>query len=130
MAYAQHTSVPVKQSKGDIEAVLGKYGADKFGMTIEPGRAVLMFQFKNRTARFTLPLPEGTGPKIEQLHRQRWRALLLVIKAKLESVESRIETFDQAFLAHLVVDDGTTVYDKIKGDLPALPPPSKVRERA
>jgi hypothetical protein len=129
MTYAKTTSVPVKQSKGDIEAVLGRYGAEKYGMTIEPGRAIVMFQFKSRTVRFVLPLPVGTGTKIEQEERSRWRALLLVIKAKLESVESKIESFDEAFLSHIVMQGGETVYEKIKGELPALPPP-KVKERA
>ncbi len=128
MTYAQHTRVPVKQTKGDIEAVLGKYGADKFGMTSEPGRAQVMFSVKGRTVRFVLPLPEGQGDKVEQEHRRRWRALLLCIKAKLESVESKIETFDEAFLAHIVMDDGATVYEKMRPQLTALPPPPKAKE--
>ena len=45
----------------------------------------------------------------EQIHRQRWRALLLCIKAKLEGVESKIESFEEAFLAHVVLPDGSTV---------------------
>jgi hypothetical protein len=35
--------------------------------------------------------------------------LLLCIKAKLESVEAKIETFEEAFLAHVVLPDGETV---------------------
>jgi hypothetical protein len=123
--YAQHTRVPVRQTKGDIEAVLGKYGADKFGITVEPGRAVVLFQAHSRTVRFVLPLPEGQGDKIEQEARRRWRALLLCIKAKLESVASKIETFDEAFLAHVVMADGETAYEKMKPQL--LPPPSNVK---
>ena|SRR4029077_4661787 len=125
MTYAQHTRVPVNQTKGDIESVLGKYGADKFGMTIEPGRAVVMFEAHARTVRFVLPLPEGQGEKIAQQHRQRWRALLLCIKAKLESVESKIETFDEAFLAHVMTAEGKTIYEQVMPEL--LPPPSKIR---
>ena len=41
--------------------------------------------------------------------RQRWRALNLAIKAKLEAVESGIVTFDQEFLAHIVGPSGQTV---------------------
>lgn len=40
--------------------------------------------------------------------RQRWRALALVIKAKLEAIESGITTVDAEFLAHLVLPDGRT----------------------
>jgi hypothetical protein len=45
---------------------------------------------------------------LEQEERQKYRALLLVIKAKLESVESEIETFEQAFLAHLALPGSST----------------------
>jgi hypothetical protein len=41
--------------------------------------------------------------------RARWRALALVIKAKLEAVESGITTFEEEFLAHIVLPDGTTL---------------------
>jgi hypothetical protein len=34
---------------------------------------------------------------------------LLCIKAKLEAVEAKIETFEEAFLAHVVLPDGKTV---------------------
>ena len=59
--------------------------------------------------RFDLPLPDGDSPRDQQVQRQRWRALLFCIKAKLESVEAKIETFEEAFLAHVVLPDGKTV---------------------
>jgi hypothetical protein len=34
---------------------------------------------------------------------------LLVIKAKIESIESGVETFDEAFLANIVTPDGRTI---------------------
>ena len=49
----------------------------------------------------------------EQALRTRWRALLLCIKAKLESVESGIETFDTAFMAQIVLPDGRTVEERV-----------------
>ena len=68
-----------------------------------------------------LPLPDPTSPEFsrtatgrsrsaaaqreefERAQRQRWRALLLVIKAKLEAVEAGITTVDDEFLAHILV---------------------------
>lgn len=38
----------------------------------------------------------------EQACRSRWRALLLSVKAKLESVEIGISEFEEEFLAHIV----------------------------
>lgn len=45
----------------------------------------------------------------EQAGRQRWRALALVIKAKLEAVGTGIVTFEEEFLAHIVLPSGRTV---------------------
>ena len=45
----------------------------------------------------------------EQEAREKWRALLLCIRAKLESVSSGVETFEQAFLAHMLLPSGETV---------------------
>ena len=38
----------------------------------------------------------------------RWRALLLVIKAKLEAVTAGISTIETEFLANIVLPDNTT----------------------
>ncbi|MEQ1924323.1 MAG: hypothetical protein ABL952_17630 [Pyrinomonadaceae bacterium] len=45
----------------------------------------------------------------EQATRQRWRALALVVKAKLEAVDAGISQFEEEFLANIVLPDGSTV---------------------
>jgi hypothetical protein len=60
---------------------------------------------KSWVIRFILPLPHENP----QDQRQRWRALSLVIKAKLESVESGIATIEQEFLANIVTPGGQTM---------------------
>ena len=45
----------------------------------------------------------------ERSCRQKWRALALVIKAKLEAVEAGITTFEDEFLAATMLPDGATV---------------------
>lgn len=47
----------------------------------------------------------------EQAVRQSWRALVLILKAKLEAVASKITTFDNEFLAQIMLPDGQTVGD-------------------
>jgi hypothetical protein len=49
----------------------------------------------------------------EQACRQRWRALALVVKAKLEAVECGISTFEEEFLAWMMLPDGSTVGDRM-----------------
>ena len=131
MSFAEGTSVPVERSRAEIEKLVVKYGATHFASGWMPGGAVLTFQVKDRFVRFDLPLPDENdksfalsnrrryGARVpntdaqrraarDQDHRRRWRALCLVIKAKLEAVESGITTFEEEFLAHLVVPGGKT----------------------
>jgi hypothetical protein len=112
--YAADTRVPVAQSRAEIERLLEKARAKQYGTAIDYDLATARVQFRlhDRIIRFTVALPDANKLKGEQYarrERQRWRALLLVIKAKLESVESAIETFEQAFLANIVMPDDQTV---------------------
>lgn len=123
--YASDTTVPVERTRAEIETVLRKYGATKFFASWDDFGAVIGFQCADRLIRFQLKLPEqakfrksstgrvrssqATEKAWEQGCRQRWRALLLTIKAKLESVACGIETFDEAFLAHVVMPGGESL---------------------
>lgn len=114
--YAAETKVPVEQSRAEIERTLARYGAASFAYAAQPGKATVMFECKDRRVRFDVPLlvqkpgeNDASRKTREQDTRRRWRALLLCIKSKLDSVESGIETFEEAFLAHVVLPDGSTV---------------------
>lgn len=101
-----------------------------------------MFEAHGRRLKFELPLlvakpgeNEASRKTREQITRSRWRALLLCIKAKLEAVESKIETFEEAFLSHVIMPDGRTVAEHAipaieqaysSGSMVALlPPPTR-----
>jgi hypothetical protein len=130
--YAADTSVTADRSRAEIERTLTRYGARGFMYGWDEERAVLGFVVGGRQVRFVLPMPDrqarefthtpGKGlarsasaaeAAYEQSVRQRWRALALVIKAKLEAVEAGIVTFDDEFLAHLVLPSGETVTQAI-----------------
>lgn len=123
--YADRTEVPADRSRAEIERTLTRYGASAFMYGWEEGHALVQFEMHDRFVRFELPMPdpddrafthhsrgrrtpESARAAHEQATRQRWRALSLVVKAKLEVVESGITTFEQEFLAHLVLPDGTS----------------------
>jgi len=128
--YAAKTEVTSERSRSEIERTLGRYGASHFGYMTEPGRAMVAFRKDDRQVRFVVPLPDRgsreftltpTGKrasdtaaeaKYEQAIRQRWRALALVVKAKLEAVEAGIAEFDQEFYAYTVLPSGRTVYEE------------------
>lgn len=112
MTYAIKTKVPAQQTRVEIERTLSRYGATGFAYGSETGRAMIGFQTKDRRIRFLLPLvppPRSSEQQADQFVRVRWRALLLSIKAKLEAVESGIESFDEAFMSHIVMPNGKTM---------------------
>ena len=135
MVYASGTKIEPPQTRMDIERTLQRYGATSFSWHIEQRKASLQFQIGkpvDRIVRFKVPFPGEDDARAKRQTRERWRALLLCIKAKLESVDSGIESFEEAFLAHVVTPDGTTIYEHIQGPLSvaykegralALPPP-------
>lgn len=126
MAYAKTTDVPFERSVGEIVGLIRKAGADQIGQMESRESFTLQFTMEGRMVRFRVHFPtpdqitEMTGPRqdksrvADQWRKQRGRALLLVIKAKLESIESEVETFEQAFLANVVLSDGSTLYDRVR----------------
>lgn len=112
--YAEDTRVPVAKTRAEIEQLLERHKAKQFGTAVdyETLAARVEFRLQDRIVRFMVALPDRrkfSTAKYERAERQRWRALLLVIKAKLESVESNIETFEHAFLSQIVMPNNQTV---------------------
>lgn len=113
--YAQYTVVPVSKTRADIEQLLERHKAKQYGTAVDYDalKARVQFRLHDRIVRFMIALPDkkklGEGVRYDRAERQRWRALLLVIKAKLESVENAIETFEHAFLSQIVMPDDRTV---------------------
>lgn len=98
--FAEGTKVPIERSKAEVEKLVRAHGADQFFSAIDhtTGAVDLGFRLKRWFVRFRLVIPK----KGEAEQRRMWRALVLVLKSKLESVQSGIATFEQEFLAHIV----------------------------
>lgn len=133
--YAANTEVSSSRSRDEIERTLERYGADQFLYGWKDTDAVVGFRMEGRQVRFILPLParddkafteyvsrgkpwartEDAARKLyEQAVRQRWRALALVIKAKLEAVESGIAIFEDEFMANIVLPNGQLVGEQVR----------------
>jgi hypothetical protein len=137
--FAENTEVDVTRTKSQIEALVMRYGADGFDSGWVQGRARVQFHSHNRIIRFVMELPrqdeerfvlsrvnqhsgggkrrrspEAAYKSWEQACRTQWRALWLVIKAKLEAVDANILTFEESFLAEIVMGDGKTVYERVR----------------
>lgn len=126
--YASQTKVDSNSSRAEIERTLQRYGASEFAYGWDNAQAAVMFALTDRRVRLTLPMPDRNTREFthtpdrglrrsaeawerayDQAVRQRWRALLLVIKAKLEAVDAGISTIEQEFLAFVMLPDGSTV---------------------
>ena len=130
--YAANTSVGSSKSRDEIERTLTKYGADSFMYAWEGNNAVVGFRMRGKMVKFMITMPSKEDKEFsitpaqkqrrspeaqikawEQATRQKWRALALVVKAKLEAVESEITTFEEEFLAHILLPNGQTAGDYI-----------------
>ena len=123
--YAKNTTVSSELSRLEIEKVLIRYGADNFAYASANGMALIGFTMHERQVKFILPLPKREEFRLtptgrertensqfeawEQACRQRWRALKLVIQAKLEAVECGISVFEDEFMSNIVLPGGQTV---------------------
>lgn len=107
--YARDTSVPVSRTQDEIRRTLERYGATGFLFGQSVGQGVVAFEMKSRRVKFTIPTPPDSDRKKDQKMRTAWRCLLLAIKAKLECVASGISTFEEEFLAHIVLPNGETI---------------------
>lgn len=133
--YAENTEVTSSRSRDEIERTLERYGADQFLYGWKDTDAVVGFRMNARQVRFVLPLPAKTDPTFteytsrgklwartpeaaaklyEQAVRQRWRALALVIKAKLEAVETGIAIFEDEFMANIVLPGNQLVSELVR----------------
>ena len=137
--FAAATEVPVERSRAEIERLVSRYGATGFAYMHATGKAVIVFEMAQRRIMFELPLPRRDDKRFtqsehrkrmrspeqalaawEQACRQAWRALRLVIQAKLEACESGICSFEDEFLAHIVLPDGQTVSQHVRPRIAAI----------
>ena len=123
--YAATTEVPAAKSRAAIEQMLIGHGATKYATGWDQGHDTIQFELFKRTIRFVLPRPDPKDKKysrdkyglslkphvvqqrMDQDDRQRWRALYLVIRAKIEAVEAGISIFRTGVLG--VRSDGQRV---------------------
>ena len=127
--YAADTSVPVERSGAEIGTILRRYGAKRYmsGWDTDTDVATIAFEIAGRTVKIVVPMPDREAPEYhetptgrprrgnaaseayEQACRQRWRALALVVKAKLEAVDAGISSVEAEFLAWTLLPSGKTV---------------------
>lgn len=139
MAY-ETTTVAVEKSQGEIRSLLAKHKAQRFAFGEESGEdgrqwAAVTFSHKGFTVRMRVPHKELDRRKVidkahratrrtyadielemaEQEAKRIWRVMSWNLKARLVAVEEELETFEEAFLAHLIdPSTGETIYEQLR----------------
>lgn len=116
-----------EKSRAELETLLRKAGATGFvsGWDDERGLDAITCRIHGRMLRFVISRPDPAdfattdagytrGVKAQRTaataeHRRRWRAQVLIAKAKLEMIGSGLSTIDAEFMAHLLLPDGRTM---------------------
>jgi len=115
---------------------LTRYGATGFMYGWTEKGAMIGFQIKDKQYKVNVRLPkedeykknaggasrpkDQVKPAFERAKKQRFRALALVIKAKLEAVESEISTVEIEFMPWMVLPNGETVGQWMMPQLEAI----------
>lgn len=134
--YARNTYVSIEQTRGEIERLLDQYGAEAFAFMREQGFAAIAFRMKGRNYVLKLRAPNRSDYELtrtgrsrydsqidkewQQAVRARWRALLLLLKAKLIAVADGVTTVEDEFLHAAMLNSGQTVGDWARATPQAL----------
>ena len=139
------TSIPVRQTVGEVIDLLARHGADQVMLRYDGERQPcgVAFSIASRSgpASYVLPVdaarvlarlqqqkaanPKLSHPTADQAARVAWRTVQDWLESQLELIANELVTLDRVMLPFRVVDAaGTTVYDALAARdfrLPALP---------
>lgn len=123
--YAADTKVPVGRSRDELEGLLERVGADSVATMRDQSAAAVAFRLSGRNYVLRLPYPTddelrasrrsrtATDAARDQAIRQRWRALVLLVKAKLTAVDAGVTTPEAEFLPHAMLPTGETLSEHL-----------------
>lgn len=133
--YANGTAVTVESSRGEISGILAKHGVQRMGWQTAPDGDELLFELAGQRYMFRIKRP--TLEEVKAMHladgvdwrrvadpqakvaaewRRRWRAQVLLIKAKLEFADGGDTTVEREFLPYLLVDGRQTLAEFVESD--------------
>lgn len=123
--FAEGTDVPVERSRAELESLLHKHGATSIAMLRDNEGVMLVFEMRGRRVKLAITNPNPGDYKftparvlrssaqvdgaVQNEIKRRWRALVLIVKAKLELIASGGSSFEIEFMAHTMLPNGQTV---------------------
>ena len=139
--YAEGTTVTVEGSRGEISGILAKHGVVRQGWSSQPEGDELLFELGGYSYRFSINRPTveevradyranggdwnrvyDPAAKVAAEWRRRWRANVLLLKAKLEFADGEASTVARELMPYAVLSDGRTLEQAVFEDnsLPML----------
>ena len=135
--YAEGTEVTVDKSRAELEALLRKHGASEIGIHMSEAAWTVMYRMHARMLRQAVQYPDKETYRLvepdnrwsrkrsdaqvldlaEKEWRRRWRAAVLILKARLEAVASGDADFETMFLGDILLPDGSTLSELAKPKL-------------
>lgn len=124
--YAEGTAVTVSSSRGEMTGILAKYGVERMAWATEPTGDTLQFVLEGMTFRLSMVKPTAAAMRERDSHaysypdnvdwerkaeaewRRRWRANVMLLKAKLEFIDGGDTSIERELLPYLVLKDGRT----------------------
>lgn len=139
MSAYSSTTVPIERSQGQIRELLARHGAREFGFgeaIDDNGDSWMAVTFTHQALRVRLRVKlklvsmDVINAKArrartktrddliyelsEQEARRIWRVMAHNLKARMVAVDEGVETFEEAFLAHIVnPNTGQTIYEQL-----------------
>lgn len=127
--YASNTNVGTFQSQQEIQSILRRYGADGFGVFERQNKAFVVFEYKNLSIKIDFDLPtiqdftitqqgrsrskDVAEKALEQEIKRRWRSMTLILKARMEAIDSGFSTIEKEFLSNIQLPNGQTIGDAL-----------------
>lgn len=136
--FAEGTTTSVETSRAELTAILTKNGVRRMGWYGDADAGdELHFEYHGGQyrMRITRPTDEETRTAYSHLYapqvdwiakreaewRRRWRATVLLLKAKMEFIDGGDTTADRELMPYRVLQDGRTLEEAIAADgLPLL----------
>ena len=131
--YAEGTTVSVAASRAEITGILAKHGVVRMAWGAAPEGDTLQFEIDGGSYRFFIAKPTvadirrlyptayQAAPKLDGEWLRRWRAHLLLLKAKLEFAAAGDSTVLRELMPFRVLTSGQTLEEAIAdGGVPLL----------
>ncbi len=136
--YAEGTVVAVEKSRSEMQTLLSKHGVQEMAWGSKPSGDVLHFALGGYQHELRIVRPDVAA--MRELHakgyrtpgstwelaaeaewRRRWRANLMLLKMKLEFIDSGESTLERELLPMRLLRDGRTLEQAVEaGSLPML----------